>query len=243
MPQLASALDVKTRHVTRDIDERIPPDTDYWLTDYFGESGAMKPGPQSFLAETNDKNAVITPHFHKVDQFQVFWTVGKFGKRAVDPIYVHYTDAYTIYGPIWGAEGKGLRWLTVRSKSDPGPRYMPGSRLEREGRKAGRHLEVSVGIPETDRDAPAVETVIGPYEDGLGVHVVQLGPGDPLPVFTPAAAGVHYLLLDGTLVYEGREHPPLSTFYVDEDGLTGAEAGADGLASLVLQFPVRDPDA
>lgn len=240
MQQLASALDVEVRRVTRETDPRIPPGVEYRLTDYFGTSGAVKAGPQSFLAETDGEKAVISPHFHKVDQFQIFWTRVKFGKRLAEPVFVHYTDAFTIYGPIMAIDD-GLSYLTVRSKSDPGPRFMPGSRAERKRRPAGRHLKFSVGMRAVDPCAPEVETLAGPYDDGLGVHVVTLPPGGSLPSLQPASAGIHFLVLDGSLSYEGREHPPLSIFFVDNEPPEGAVSGPLGLAALVLQFPVREP--
>jgi hypothetical protein len=40
---------------------------------------------------------------------------------------VHYTDAYSAYGPIV-AWKSGVWWFTLRNRWDPGARYMPAER-------------------------------------------------------------------------------------------------------------------
>src|SRR5580692_4023628 len=96
MARLASALDVETHSVLSHSDGK----TEYRMTEYFGGPGKLLPGPQSFLADTASKTVAVRPHFHVVDQFQVFWVGAKVGNRPLKPLHVHYHDAYTIYGPI-----------------------------------------------------------------------------------------------------------------------------------------------
>jgi hypothetical protein len=57
-------------------------------------------GATCYLIE-QDPNTVIKAHFHQANQFQVIVSGGgRLGKRDVAPVLVHYTDAYTPYGPI-----------------------------------------------------------------------------------------------------------------------------------------------
>ena len=88
---------------------------------------------------------------------------------------MHYTDAYSAYGPIVAAD-EGVSWFTLRNAWDPGARYMPDHRRQlREARARHRHREATCGPlpPLTELelaglDAPAGSAVIAETADGLG---------------------------------------------------------------------------
>src|SRR5215207_4440094 len=92
-----------------------------WVRDFFG-SGSPSPRtpdapvvasqrppdvplklgdePRVFLTR-RPPGDVIAPHFHEIAQYQVVVEgKGRIGKHALEPLTVHYTDAYTPYGPI-----------------------------------------------------------------------------------------------------------------------------------------------
>jgi len=83
--------------------------------------------PMAFLVEKGP-GAVTRPHFHQADQFQVVVAGrGMLGDHELRDGAVHYTDAYSAYGPI--VAGKpGIWWFTLRNRWDPGARYMPAER-------------------------------------------------------------------------------------------------------------------
>lgn len=65
--------------------------------------------PQGFLVE-QPPHSVTPPHFHEVNQFQVFGGGGcKIGKHDAAPISVHYANGHTPYGPISAGED-GFDW-------------------------------------------------------------------------------------------------------------------------------------
>jgi hypothetical protein len=83
--------------------------------------------PMAFLFEKGP-GAVTRPHFHQADQFQVVVAGhGKLGDREFSDGAVHYTDAYSAYGPIVAGKS-GIWWFTLRNRWDPGARYMPAER-------------------------------------------------------------------------------------------------------------------
>ncbi|HEX3995030.1 MAG TPA: hypothetical protein VHX39_27970, partial [Acetobacteraceae bacterium] len=85
--------------------------------------------PMAFLVE-KDAAAVVRPHFHAADQYQVIVQGGgRLGTHDVGTVSVHYTDAYSAYGPIVAA-GEGISWFTLRKAWDPGARYMPAERAQ-----------------------------------------------------------------------------------------------------------------
>src|ERR1700723_580527 len=116
-----------------------------WVTTFMGENrNTLKPGqtppeagalyPMAFLVE-KEPHAVTKPHFHEADQYQVIVQGGgRLGTHAVGTVAVHYTDAWSAYGPIVAADD-GIAWFTLRNAWDPGARYMP---TEREQLRAAR---------------------------------------------------------------------------------------------------------
>ena len=83
--------------------------------------------PMAFLVEKGP-GAVTRPHFHQADQFQVVVAGrGMLGDHEFSDGAVHYTDAYSAYGPIVAGKS-GIWWFTLRNRWDPGARYMPAER-------------------------------------------------------------------------------------------------------------------
>jgi hypothetical protein len=85
--------------------------------------------PMIYLVD-QEPNSAIQTHFHQVDQYQVvIGGSGAMGREPLGPITVHYTNAYTGYGPL-AAGPDGLQYLTIRNRWDPGLRPLPEARDE-----------------------------------------------------------------------------------------------------------------
>lgn len=83
-------------HVVRDNE------TETWRSDFSERKAEV---PQLLLVEQEIPGSQILPHFHTIDQFQVFVDgSGRLGSHVVDPIAIHYTNGYTGYGPIVAGE-------------------------------------------------------------------------------------------------------------------------------------------
>jgi hypothetical protein len=101
-----------------------------WLTTFIGENrntlqqGQTAPAagviyPMAFLVE-KEPHAVTKPHFHEADQYQVIVQGGgRLGTHGVGTVAVHYTDAWSAYGPIVAAD-EGISWFTLRNTWDSG---------------------------------------------------------------------------------------------------------------------------
>jgi hypothetical protein len=205
------------------------------VTHMIGAQGKAIPGPQSFLVECLAAETVVKPHFHQVDQFQLFPSGdGHIGRNKVKPTFIHYADAYVTYGPIVSGP-LGFRYMTIRATGDPGPQYMPEARDKRK-RTTGRHLELHIPDPE----AGTCLAVEAPHPDGLAVFVSRFGPGEL--VGWPEAKhwiGAHGVVLDGSVVAADREYPQLSNFFAvpDESSVPVGTAGASGCRFVSLYFP------
>lgn len=206
--------------------------------------------PMAFLVE-KDPGAVVKPHFHHADQYQVVMSGrGRMGLHALDGIAVHYTDAYSAYGPIVAAD-EGLAWFTLRNGWDPGARYMTECRNElREARARNfQHREAVAGnfhplAPDALAALPEASStpILGPNEDGLASWHVKLPPDQSLTGPNPATgAGQFWVVLAGSLAAASSAPlPPESCIFVaPDDAALRVQAGPGGAEALCLQFPIQ----
>src|SRR4051794_7124150 len=141
-----------------------------WHTTFIGENrntlkdGAPTPPsgtlyPMAFLVE-KDPHAVVKPHFHQADQYQVIVQGGgRLGVHDVGTVAVHYTDAWSAYGPIVAAD-EGIAWFTLRNAWDPGARYMPASRDQLRAARARdlQHREATAAPMPATPEAELIRT-------------------------------------------------------------------------------------
>ncbi len=191
--------------------------------------------PVAFLVE-QDPGMTVSAHFHQSDQFQVMVQGGgRLGTHDVHPVAVHFSGAFSAYGPI-RAGAEGLHYFTLRNGWDPGARYMPGARADLP--RVRRHREAVAGPLSV---GTGFETVLGPEPDGLAAWRWRLSNGARLDGPDPAGGrGQFWLVLDGALERDGELFGRHSCVFVgpDEPGLAAA-AGAGGLDVLAVQFPRR----
>ena len=226
---------------------------EHWRTDFIGlpSDGEVKNEPQAFLIEMTP-NETIVPHFHEVDQFQVFVAGGGGLGRNNDvahPIAVHYADHHTGYGPI-NAGPQGFSYFTLRAKSDSGAIYLhqPGYRDKLKPSKKRHHLaHVTLSIEPVllNRTHVAFEPLIENQEtnaDGLGAFLLRMGPGMKAAGPDPrGTGGQYYLVMNGLLERDGEHYPAWSTLFVDAaDPPLAVTAGAQGLEALILQYSRLD---
>jgi hypothetical protein len=198
--------------------------------------------PQGFLVE-QPPGSVTLPHFHEVNQFQVF--VGgsaRLGKHVAGPLTVQYAGAHSPYGPITAGDA-GVTYFTLRAAWDPGAKYMPQSR----GRLRPGPRRQILGMPVTPSGGAALRTLARPETvaliereaDGMAAWLMRLGPGAEMASPDPGDGGGQYrVVIGGALRRDGEAMPTLSCLYVTPDEPPcAAHAGEAGLELLVLQFP------
>lgn len=208
--------------------------------------------PMAFLVE-KDAAAVVHPHFHSADQYQVVVQGGgKLGVHDVASVAVHYTDAYSAYGPIVAA-GEGISWFTLRNAWDPGARYMPAQRqVLREARAKFQHREATCGPLSalTDAELAALTDVTGnavieETKDGLGTWRYTVKPAGVARGPAPSTGGGQFWLVTAGMasVPGGALLPPNSTIFVGPDeAAMEMTAGPMGADLLCMQFPKRAYD-
>lgn len=231
---------------------------EYFLSGYVGmqpERGTYVEGnekndnglPQGFLVE-QPPHSVTPPHFHEVNQFQVFvGGGGKIGKHEAAPVSVHYANGHTPYGPITAGDD-GVQYFTLRAAWDPGAKYMPENRDKlKPGPRRFRLAPNLVVSPQDDlaaRTQGALEPIIDAEDDGLQAYILRLGPGGEMELPDPATGGGQYhLVVNGDLVRDdGDDFDRLScVFLSSSEPALHARAGSGGLEMLVMQLPTEAP--
>jgi hypothetical protein len=205
-----------------------------------GDKKKIHRGPQAFINDFRTEY-VIKPHFHRVDQFQIFTRgnvkIGKASHSGV--VVVHYTDAFTPYGPITCDE-EGMTFFNLRPRSDVDAYWMPGSRDDMP-RNAGRHRDAECVVESLDDPSTIVagETVLVPTEpDGLSVFSTVAAPGDRLPEPIAGGSGRYELVLAGSLEVEGETLLVDSVIFTAAgDKLPERTAGPNGVQILTAQPP------
>jgi len=229
-----------------------------WNTPYIGANRyTLKPGeappaddalhPMAFLVEKGS-GAITRPHFHQADQFQVVvMGRGTLGPHELGDGAVHYTDAYSAYGPIVAGKG-GIWWFTLRNRWDPGARYMPAERDQlNAARDCHAHWEATSEAFPAPLDAELRATTaitcrtILEGEHGLATWRYRVPAdarvGGPAP---NAGGGQFWLILAGSLAVAGAALLPANSciFVEPEDAAFDGTAGPAGAELLCLQFRV-----
>lgn len=230
---------------------------EHWRTDFLiaqeASGDTFNTSPQAFLIEMTPLE-VIQPHFHEVEQFQVFLEGdGKLGRtnEGINPIVVHYTDAYTGYGPI-NASVHGLSYFALRPRKDPGAIYLhkEGYR-ERLRPSLKRHFSIAV-IKSTEPvlahlKQPVVESLFDNSKyvmtDGLAAFMVRLGPGQIFSGQSSENTGGQYVVvLQGDVQHAGLHQTfhDWTVFFTDPTiKATTFQAGDKGAELVMLQFGQR----
>lgn len=229
-----------------------------WNTPFIGKNkNTLKEGeappdagviyPMAFLVE-KDPGAIVRPHFHAADQFQVVTQGGgRLGRHNIGTVAVHYTDAWSAYGPIVAA-GEGVSWFTLRNTWDPGARYMPAARDQlRAARSKFQHRE-STSAPMDPWSEAALSSLasadriteleaadgMGSWRYRLPALATAVGP-DP-----GNGGGQFWVVLSGTASCDGSAFLPVESvvFVGPEDAALPISAGPTGTELLCVQFPL-----
>jgi rubredoxin len=207
--------------------------------------------PMAFLAE-GSAHRVLRTHFHVVDQFQVMYKgSGAMGKTPVGRGAVHFSRAYTPYGPISYSE-QGLGFITLRAHRDPGAQYLPESRAALEG-VANRTPWQVTEAPDFDLDPGERGVAMKPFQlvrdaQGLAAYSVKMNAGAKAYAPDPSRGdGQYILVMKGSILHEGQLKKELTIIWVNKnEGPFELVAGPEGMEALVLNFPVPGggvPDA
>jgi hypothetical protein len=223
-----------------------------WRTPFIGvpvrTDDEVRDGPLAFLIEMVP-NSVLPPHFHPVDQYQVFVSgSGTLGKHPANGLAIHYADRHTAYGPIT-AGPHGVAYFTLRAKTDGRGVFLskPGAREQLKPSKRRFHMVESIvlAVPPVlvELAEPVIEQLLGAHGDGgPASFMLRIGGGGSARGPDPSrGGGQYYLVLTGAVRNGGEELPPWSLLWVSPgEPAPTIGAGPAGAEVMVLQFPVPE---
>jgi hypothetical protein len=225
---------------------------EYWRTEFIGKrgDGVILEEPQGYLVEMSP-NQVVAPHFHAVDQFQVFVAgSGLFGRdHRISPLSVHYADHHTGYGPIV-AGPQGFSYFTLRARTDAGVVFLntPGYRDKllpsRKRHGVAESVTLSTAPVLRSRAGAEVDSLLADLDssDGLGARLFRIGPGVTEAAPDPSrSGGQFFLVVNGDLQLDGNTCPPWSLVFVASgDASLELTGGPSGVEVLMMQFPAQE---
>jgi hypothetical protein len=230
-------------HVVRDNE------CETWRSDFTERKAEV---PQVLLVEQQIPESHILPHFHGSDQFQVFMDgYGRLGNHAISPIAVHYTNAWTGYGPIVAGE-KGMSYYVLRPGLDVlGSQYMHVPESRQYMRNGPKRFLLAENIKCKSKDEllalkeVSIDRVIDlPADDkdaGVFAHVVSLGPHMTFTGADPRLSGGQMVVvIEGSVTYNGQDMRARSGIAItnDEDAVT-VDSDEQGAQFLFLQYAKR----
>jgi rubredoxin len=212
--------------------------------------------PHAMLAQ-HEPGRVSSPHFHIKDQFQVVIDgKGRIGRHDLLPYSVHFSRAYTPYGPLACDATTGLRFFVLRARPDIGSQRLP-KELEqlrqvpnRQPLQITRHVNFAALQFETTGPDTMLQPIAGMSdEDGLAAYTLSMKPYARVKAPDPSLGdGQYIVVVKGTLLHDDKElESPALVFVYSNESPFEMCAGSTGLDALVLNFPrprleVRAPD-
>jgi len=228
----------------------LPNGTEVSVREFQWSTGKVDEGPQCFIVD-QPAFKVVEPHFHTEDEFQIVTAGdGRLGRHPVRPLAIHYSGAYTPYGPIVPG-GDGIQYYTLRAKRDYGAQFLPAAR-DKMDQSAPKRFYMGYDAPAPGEPAVLrtlsgadLVTVLEPTEEGTASWLLTVGPGAGFTVPSAEKTGGQYVVVTGgSLELGGREYGLWSTAFVwAGEPSYQAAAGPNGLQAIVMQFPEKHEKA
>ena len=244
MAQVATYEDISPEQVIRNRgkDEDHPSADVYPFIGRPADKGSAHTGANAFLVRYIPGTTSST-HYHAADQMQIVVEGrGRLGHHAMAPYQVHFSRAYTPYGPLLPDAGEGWAFVNLRTRPDPeGAQRLSVAREKLFSTPGRRPFQVSceVRFPECNGTVAQADIPGLHNEEGLRGFALTMAPH--ARVAAPAAAhsdGQYIVVVQDSLVHEGRARNALAIVHVapDEPAFE-LQAGAQGLQAMVVHFP------
>jgi len=186
---------------------------------------------------------VSTPHFHNVDQFQIMTEgKGKMGRHDICANSIHFSTAYTPYGPFTADAETSLTCLIIRVRPDTGAQHSLED-LHKLSQIPDRHpwqVTRDVSFPEIGAANVLMQSVAEiQNENGLATYTLSMKPNAVAVTPDPSnGQGLFVVLVKGSLIHDNRESKALTVVFVsNNEKKFEICAGPAGLEGYIVQFP------
>jgi len=195
----------------------------------------------------SDPDKIFLPHYHIVDQFQVITEGnGKFGRHDIAPYCVHFSRAYTPYGPIVGGTKTGITFFVLRTRADPHAKFLPESKDDLKKVPDRRPWQITCPINFSAQGAAVASAAVNFQEvpdikddHGLFTYSLTMAPNTKTSAPDPSRGDGQYLIVvKGSLWYDRKEHKVYTVVFIEpKEGPFQLIAGAEGLEAIIMNFP------
>jgi rubredoxin len=154
---------------------------------------------------------------------------------------VHFSRAYTPYGPLQSDKDTGWAFMVLRSRLDSGAQRFPQSleKLKTIPNRQPWQVTTDVSFPEKSavvnvKDIPEIQD-----EQGLLTRTVTLAANARTMSPDPSLGdGQYVVVVKGSLMHENKERvAPAVVFLKRDEPAFEIVAGAQGLDAIILNFP------
>ena len=185
---------------------------------------------------------ISAAHFHEVDQFQVIMDgTGNFGRHPVKPYTIHFSRAYTPYGPLQADKETGWAFMVLRSRRDSGAQRFPQSleKLKQIPDRQPWQVTTPAYFPDRASDVNVRDVPEIRDQHGLFTHTVSMTANARMSAPNPTVGdGQYVVVVKGSLVYAGKEREaPAVVFVKRDEPAFEIVAGAHGLDAIIMNFP------
>jgi rubredoxin len=223
-----------------------------YRTPFFESSVETPDLPVAQLSE-GDAGRVINPHFHLNDQWQVIVDGGgAFGRHEVAPYAVHFTRAFTPYGPTVANSKTGISSLTLFARFEVGAQYLPESleKLKQVPDRRPWQITRQVTFPFQEGIVISPGTVLLQEvpdvkdDQGLAAYSLTMAPNTTTAAPDPSCGDGQYLIVvKGGLWHENKMHKALTlVFTKSTEDAFNLHAGEESLAAIIVNYPQRTKD-
>ena len=216
------------------------------LTSNFCRATVDAPHSPSAYLNQGEPGRVTGAHFHVADQFQIVVAgKGKFGRHQVSPYYVHYSRAYTPYGPLQVDKETGWAFITLRSRYDPGQQLLSkaADKLKQMPDRQPWQVSKQVTFPIQSSGIKLNDIAEIKGDPGLFAHTLTMAPHTQTIAPDPSGGdGQFIVVVKGSLLHDDRERKAMTIAFVrPEESAFQICAGAEGLEAFILNLPQVKP--
>ena len=206
--------------------------------------------PDASLTQRDPGRASPT-HFHIVDQFQVVIDGKlKIAGHDITPFGVHFSRAYTPYGPVVADASTGSTFYVLRAHPDPHAQRLPEylEQLKQVPNRQPWQITRPVTFPSLQSGMATGDIMLQAVPDitdeqGLAAYTLCMKQNAQTVAPDPSHGdGQYMVVLKGSLLHDGRElKAPALVFVYPEENAYRIYAGPAGLEAMILNFPQLMP--
>ena len=211
-------------------------------TIFFEDKKRDTSDPTAFLVEY-DPDRFSNAHYHPLDQFQVLVKgKGTFGRHDISPYSVHFSRAFTPYGPLHSDKEAGWAFLTLRSRSN-GSKWTDFDKLKHMPDRRPWQITKKIAFPPQGTGIALKHDPDIKDDQGLFTCALTMGPNTRAVAPDPSKGdGQYIVVVKGSLLQDNREHKALTlVFAKPTENAFQIQAGAQGLEAIILNLPQVKP--